>query len=408
MEDAISHEKTLRFTRRTITASDLTKWPGAAIDGAGHLREGRVFTGSSRTEAQPLKLKRITFSDPRSSPHYCKFFALSEDGKLLAASFNSNDVLVWRLSDGLLVQRLHCQGHTGWVAVLSFSPIDSYTLASGSLDGSAIVWDTRSGRVLLRLEEHGGPVHSIAYAPHGALIATGTRDDGCVKVWDASSGACLHFFGNDNSMYKLAFTPDSSFLCAELAGSCIIYDTHTYTRTATLQHVAGKWHHSLISHQGDRIITVPHSDHPGQVKIWSAATGKELLAIEHSTKLSMPVAFSPDGAEVVATCGTGSDAAAVTYNSRTGQLCRIFKFETPVDRVAYSPDGEYVVFSTRNGTDVELYNAKSGAFLAMFDGREEGWIISDIRFSPDSQILLARSGYGPLHLYNVQDVLRMR
>ncbi|EKM57022.1 uncharacterized protein PHACADRAFT_254499, partial [Phanerochaete carnosa HHB-10118-sp] len=253
MEDIISHEQELTFTRRTITAPDLAEWPDAAVDAAGRLEDGSVFTDSSKAETRSLKSKQIVFADSRDPYRHCLRFALSADGKLLAASFGRSDVLVWRLSDGLLVQLLHCQDHLYQVLGLSFSPVDS-NLASGSRDGTATVWDTRHGRILLHLEGNGGPVSSIAYAPNGAVIATGSHKDKSVKIWDASSGACLHSFSANEVVYKLAFSPgDNSCLYAELETSSIIYDIHTCTHTATLQLGAGKMLYSSMSHQGDRV-----------------------------------------------------------------------------------------------------------------------------------------------------------
>ncbi|EKM56561.1 uncharacterized protein PHACADRAFT_253761 [Phanerochaete carnosa HHB-10118-sp] len=405
MEDTISHERALAFTRRTITESILAEWPDAALDNAGRLEDGRVFTGPSEAEARPLKSKRLTFTDLRDTLKNCQCCAFSADGKLLAASFDSSDVLIWRLSDGLLVQRLHHQGHTDDVRDLSFSPV-GYALISGSKDGTAIVWDTRHGRVLLRLEGHREPVRSTAYAPYGAIIATGSDgDDISVKIWDASSGAFLHSFDVDEMVYSLAFSPDGSCLCAELQTSCHIYDIHTFTSTVTLQHATGETLFSSMSHQGDRIVTVLSSGNPGQVKIWSTATGEELLTIDHPNKLSYPVAFSPDGAEVVAACE--ADTAAITYDSRTGQVRHVFKLTKPAYRAAYSPDGYYVAFGVEGG-DVEVYDAKSATFIAKFDAREGSETLWRARFLSDSQTILARSDYGPLSLYNIQDVLRMR
>ncbi|EKM56576.1 uncharacterized protein PHACADRAFT_253786 [Phanerochaete carnosa HHB-10118-sp] len=160
-----------------------------------------------------------------------------------------------------------------------------------------------------------------------------------------------------------------------------------------------------MSHQGDRIVTGSSSIRPGQVKIWSTATGEGLFIIDHPDKLSRPVAFSPDGAEVASACDV--EMAAVTYDSRTGQLRHVFKLAQPEYRVAYSPDGEYVAFGAEDG-DLELYDTKSGTFLAKFDGREGSGMLYEICFLPDSRTLLARSEHGPPLLYNSDDVLRMR
>ncbi|EKM58879.1 uncharacterized protein PHACADRAFT_248983, partial [Phanerochaete carnosa HHB-10118-sp] len=144
-KDVVSHERKRAFTRRTIIAPDLAKWSGITFENAGRMEDMLVFIpGPTEEESIPLKLQYLVFADSRDTSKTCQCFALSNDGKLLAASFWSSDVLVWRLSDGLLVQRLHHQNHKYQVVSLSFSP-SNRTLVSGSLNESTVVWDIRSG-----------------------------------------------------------------------------------------------------------------------------------------------------------------------------------------------------------------------------------------------------------------------
>jgi WD40 repeat protein len=50
------------------------------------------------------------------------------------------------------------------------------TLATGSFDGTAKVWDPGTGKELFTLAGHGGSVWAIAFSPDGKLIATGSKD----------------------------------------------------------------------------------------------------------------------------------------------------------------------------------------------------------------------------------------
>ncbi|EKM58831.1 uncharacterized protein PHACADRAFT_135963 [Phanerochaete carnosa HHB-10118-sp] len=327
-------------------------------------------------------------------------FTLSADSKLLAASFWTNDVLIWRLSDGLLVQRLHHQGHTDVITSLAFSPND-HILVSGSMDRAAIVWDIRRGCALLRLEGHDRSVNKIAYAPHGALIATASRDDRSVKVWDASTGACLQSFSVDNGIHELAFSPDCSRFYVKLSDSCSIYDTRSHTHIDDFDAIS--W---AMSRQGDRIVTTTKTDKV-RVTVRSATTDQELLAIDEGrVLLEDPLAFSPDSVEVLAICDT--DRTATTYDSRTGQLRHTFKLSSVPQCAIYSPDGYHVVFVDKAG-GVEVHNAKSGTFIAKVEGYEgvKKYVIAQI--FPDSQTLLLRTDNGQrLHLYNIEDLLRIR
>ena len=203
----ISRDRERAVACRAIAPTDIYKWPGLSFDGAGSLETGKVFIGSTHADAHPLKFDHLVFKDSLSGSNDCECFALSPDGTLLAASFDTNTVLVWRLSDGLLVQRLHHQGHTDTIWSVVFSP-NSRHLVSGSRDNTAIVWDIKNGRALLRLEGHQDLVRTVAYSPDGSRIATGS-DDSSVKIWDASSGECLHSLDLGERVYKVIFSPDS-------------------------------------------------------------------------------------------------------------------------------------------------------------------------------------------------------
>ncbi|EKM58776.1 uncharacterized protein PHACADRAFT_248866 [Phanerochaete carnosa HHB-10118-sp] len=403
MEDVICHERECDFARRRITASDLAKSPNASLDGAGRLVDWRAFVGPEEADARPLKSKQLVFTDPQHPDAECICYAVSTHGNLLAASFNSTDIFVWRLPDGLLVQRLHDQGHSENVRSLSFSS-NGHTLVSGSDDKTAIVWDVQSGRVLRRLEEHRSGVDNTAYSPANTLIATSDLDK-FVKIWDASTGACLHSFALSGYASRLIFSPDSSRLCIKVPDSCVIYDMQTYRRIAVLRHDNTDSISFSMTRRGDRIVT--GASHRNGVMKWDATTGRDLMTIDDERRPTAPVAFSPDGTEILA--GRYTDQMALAYDSRTAQLRHIFWLSHTPSHVAYSPNGDYVVFAGMRGS-LEVYGAKSRTFI----GRVEGVRNAEIRgaeFLSDSQTVLlifTRTSYEPLCLCNIHDLVRMR
>ncbi|EKM51722.1 uncharacterized protein PHACADRAFT_262040 [Phanerochaete carnosa HHB-10118-sp] len=399
IEDVISHEQDRALASRTIPGSDFEEWPNVTLDGAGRLdNPQQIFIGPTEAEARPLQLKQLIFHP--SNADFCRCWALSTDGKLLAASFYIDEIFVWRLSDGLLVQRLCRQGHTNCVDSLAFSPSpDNSALVSGSEDKTAVVWDTKRGRELLRLEGHASRVDYVVYAPHAALVATASSGDRSVKVWDASTGARLHSFSIDEDISKLAFSPDGSRFYVGLLPSCSIYDTQTFAHITTLQHEDRSRFEWSMPRRGDRMV-IASAD--GQVKIRSAMTGEELLAINHPKPLSFPAAFSPDGAEILATCNANNEA--ITYDSQTGELRRVYNLPSRVCHVAYSSKGDYVALCSVD-EKLQVYDARSGAFLARFEGKR---YFGRLQFLPDRPTLLIHPHEGPLRLLNIRDVLRMR
>ena len=70
-------------------------------------------------------------------------------------------------------KRVHTfRGHTGPVYSLAFAP-DGRCLLSGSEDTSLRLWDLEVGQSLLVLEGHTGVVRAVALSHDGKWVATG-------------------------------------------------------------------------------------------------------------------------------------------------------------------------------------------------------------------------------------------
>ncbi|WZO96507.1 c-type cytochrome domain-containing protein [Isosphaeraceae bacterium EP7] len=78
--------------------------------------------------------------------------AYTADGRDLVATSADGIVRVFR--DG--ARRLELKGHTDWVYALAISP-DGARLASGSWDGTVLVWDLAEGKPLLNFQARPGP-----------------------------------------------------------------------------------------------------------------------------------------------------------------------------------------------------------------------------------------------------------
>lgn len=144
--------------------------------------------------------------------------AISPDGKrLLSASgfrpsaFDSPRL--WDVDTGK--ELLVLDGHDGPVRGLAFAP-NGKQVATSSTDGTIRLWDPATGKETAQLTGHQGTVTGVNYTPDGKrLVSAG--DDRTVRVWEPQTGRELHsFIGHEGSVHSVACTPDGKYV---LSGS---------------------------------------------------------------------------------------------------------------------------------------------------------------------------------------------
>src|SRR5262249_3931733 len=156
----------------------------------------------------------------------------SPDGKYLVAGFGSKSLLqvqgsanplkVWDVATRRLIRRLN--GHTGYCVSLDFTK-DGTLLASGSRDGTAIIWSAKTWKATQTLQnpdEHTlsnlpgrrGMVEGVAFAPDGKTLAMASRE-GNVHLWDVAAGKLLQTLrGHSSAVQAVVFSPDGRTLAS--------------------------------------------------------------------------------------------------------------------------------------------------------------------------------------------------
>src|SRR5439155_24463 len=101
---------------------------------------------------------------------------------------------------------LNVFSHGTMVYHAEFSPDGNQVLTSSD-DHTARIWDTTTGKELLRLP-HASDVYDAAFNSNGTRIVTSCRDK-IARVWDAESGALLQSLPHPDIVWRSCFSPDS-------------------------------------------------------------------------------------------------------------------------------------------------------------------------------------------------------
>ena len=176
---------------------------GVAFDPAG---ERLVTISWSRIVVRDADSLRPLDKSPVSFDPSLTVATVSRDGRIL-------------LTDPALQPRIVERGEDDLKLKGGAEPTDAVTGTSKgdfSRDGrwvvapaqrQAIVWDSRSGRVLMRLDGHTGPVVAAAFSDDGRRIVTGSADH-TMRVCDARTGRSIAVLqGHAGAVTDVGFTP---------------------------------------------------------------------------------------------------------------------------------------------------------------------------------------------------------
>jgi WD40 repeat protein/DNA-binding SARP family transcriptional activator len=280
---------------------------------------------------------------------------------------------------------------------------EAETLPTGHPPGAETVdiRDASTGKLLLSLAGVPSPVHDLAYSPDGSRIVTG-GDNGTALVWDARTGKRLFALPDPVSgggFLGVGFSPDGAKVAtADALGHLRIWNVDTRRLARTIRTgppVCGvAWSPDGTEVGAGQCGSFNFSSASAS-RVWNARTGRRVFETS-GLPAGNVLQFSPDGRRLVTPTlsGTaeiwdvGSHRLVTTLTGHSGQ----------VDAVAYSPNGRLVATGGTDGT-ARVWNARSGQSLLVLRG--DTATVDAVEFTPDSRRLVTTSEDGSVRVWDV-------
>jgi WD40 repeat protein len=303
--------------------------------------------------------------------------AYSPDGKRIVSGSQDNTVKVWDANKGQEI--LSFKGHTSAVDSVVWSP-DGKRIVTANRhpfrETTVKVWDDVTGQQLLAVKGSG----PVAYSPDGKYIVSRSGDrtrkgryvgpDKTLKVWDAQTGQeRISLKGHAWDVLSVAYSPDGKRIASSGAATVRVWDAKKGEEILSLKGSGPV----AFSPDGKHVVCASGGSSKSTLKVWDVATGQEILSFTGRTGEVTSVSYSPDGKRIV--CGSGGQdqqgdplpGEVKMWDAATGQELLSLKGHLGnVRSVAYSPDGRCIVSGSEDHT-IKVWDAEKSQEVLSFE-----------------------------------------
>ncbi|CAG2102511.1 unnamed protein product [Medioppia subpectinata] len=200
-----------------------------------------LMAGTATGDAWMWKLNTNLTSDCKTFQSFGKSNCVAKclsDGKRIAMGYDDGVVRVWDLKNVSVIHTINdFSAHKGTVTALDCTA-DSSLIASGSLDSTAKLVNSQTGKVVATFQcsngsadtedEGNDSVESVGLNSTLSVLATGTVE-GSVDIWDMSTQIKRHSCKHESGISKLLWDHNSPHVLytAGLDGVLNVYDTRS-------------------------------------------------------------------------------------------------------------------------------------------------------------------------------------
>lgn len=371
-----------------------------------------------------------------------KVVEFSPDRRAVVAGYNDGTLYGWKLPSREPLFEPIRGAHTSNLSSLVFSPGGEY-FATASTDGSSVVFEYPTGRVLGPAFGSGMPVSVVTFSHDGNVLIGGTPNgelllwdvvgehllgsrraghsqsiidadlsldgellatlgrDQLVRLWTFESsdspGAVLQVPGR--AAKGVAFSADGGLLAAgDSDGSVRVWDLQGKELPLTLRgHQDQVW---ALAFAPDGLL-LASADRGGELRLWNAATAALVWSAQAHDEAVWSLAFGAQGAQLI----SAGDTGLKLWDSTSGALVQELAHHAGrITRAVGSADGRLLATASTSGT-VTLWDLPEGRILKQIAAADD--LVWSVAFSQDGRRLATGSGDEVLALWDVTSGRRL-
>lgn len=279
-------------------------------------------------------------------------------------------------------------GHEDSVVSLHASQ-DSLTLLTGSLDGTAVLWDVVSGRGVKRFAV-GSPVTQALHFPRSLRVVTASQDS-VLRLWDLK-GALLLEIPDLGAPIALS-TGGSEIAAVSRAGEPVRIDLE---KNRVLSRGAPIKCDRFVCFSA-RLDTVYSLRGETRIQRWSVSSGRnegsfrdlgrKITALEPAPRSDRLIAAMEDGEIIIYFVGSGINVGGLRSNL------------SPVRSVDASKDGRHLVAGA-DDCSLRVWDLSEERCIAVLEGHSRP--IRCVHFFPNMALVASSSAKGSVRLWGLE------
>jgi WD40 repeat protein len=336
----------------------------------------------------------------RTLPGDARALSISPDQQTIAGT-SGIEIKLWNVTTG---QESHTfQGSQLGVDSVAFNP-DGKLLAVGNSDNSIILWDSVNRQEARVLKGHVSAVSAVAVSGDDKVLASaqaagvaGIGRQDTIKIWDPVTGQLVRSLIGRHSGHSIGLSKDGTRLVSGSSG--VSLNVWNVSQSETQRQIDLRRESRFVPDQvalspDGKVIAGGGRDNA--IKLWDAATGRELFTLTGHRKSIRDLAFSPDNKLLAS---ASQDADVKLWSVTTGQEVKTLTAHSGgVTAIAFSADGRKLVSGSQDKM-ILIWDIAAGDSDVAYMGNQ-GWV-NAVALSPDGKRLASGGEDGELRIWEV-------